>query len=127
MDDGDWHPPIPKGWRMIGRPRTATGALRKCVKVTYGNWMLVQLPSGRWACIWAQVLGIESMCESVLDGTWFHDNNPDAATRAEALQIVEQGIEREIRDARNNGLHDYYQPILRRVRAAIARHSKQEA
>ena len=112
---------------MTGRPSTATGTLRKCVKANYGNWLLVNLPSGRWACVWAQVLGIEDMCESVLNGTWFHDKNPDAPTRAGALQLVMQGIEREIRQSRSSDLHNYYQPVLQRVRAALARHSKQGA
>ena len=113
---------------MTGRPRTATGTLRKCVKASYGNWMLVHLPSGRWACVWAQALGVEGMCESVLNGTWFHDKNPDAPTRAGALQLVVQGIEREIQGSSHPAdMRDHYQPILQRARAALARHSKQEA
>lgn len=106
--------------------RSATSSLRKCVKARYGNWLLVCLPNGRWACVWGQALGIESMCASVLDGTWFHDKNPDASTRADALQLVIQSIEREIRNARVPNDKHLYQPFLQRARAAHARHSVQE-
>lgn len=108
---------------MAGRPRTATGALRKCIKASYGNWLLVHLPSDRWACVWEQVLGIEDTCELILNGTWFHDKNPDAPTRAEALKLIVKGIEREIRNTSDPHAFDTHQPALQRARAALKRHS----
>jgi hypothetical protein len=58
------------------------------------------------------------MCIAVLDGTWFHEKNPDAATQAGALQLIIQGIERELLNARSSADKLAYQPILQRARCA---------
>lgn len=41
--------------------------LSKCIKANYGNWALVHLPSGQWGAIWRASLGVEDMCEAILE------------------------------------------------------------
>lgn len=60
--------------------------LIKCIKANYGNWALVHLPSGQWGAIWRAALGVEDMCEAILNGTWFHAANPSFSSRAGALE-----------------------------------------
>lgn len=103
---------------------TAISTLRRHIKARYGNWLLVHLPSGQWAAAWAAVLNDEGMCASVLDGTWFHAENPTFPTRSEALQRVVEGIEREMGNTRDIHAHETFKPFLQSARVALARHAE---
>lgn len=95
----------------------------------YGNWALIQLPSGRWASVWAAVLDLDELAVKVLDESWFHEHNPSAANQAEALRHVLANIGREIVDTPDAGgkrdyLRESYQPVLQRVCEALAQLTK---
>lgn len=105
-------------------------ALRQCILAQYGNWLLVHLPSGRWACVWASALDLDELAAKVLDESWFHDHTPSAATQAEALRHVLANIGREIADTTDAGgkrdyLRESYQPVLERVCAELAQLAKE--
>jgi hypothetical protein len=97
--------------------------LKKYVKARYGNWLLVQLPSGSWASIWAAALGLEDMCEVVVTGTPRFDGDSLAlsyATRSEALQRIVSGIEHESRNNRGQDA-ETMKPFLKKARLALLR------
>lgn len=97
--------------------------LKKHIKGRYGNWLLVQLPSGSWTGVWHAVIGIEEMCEAVVTGSPRFDGDGLAvshASRGNALQMIVAGIERE---TRNNRGHDEetMKPFLKQARLALLR------
>jgi hypothetical protein len=63
------------------------------------------------------------MCEAILNGTWFHAENPSFDNRSGALQWIVKGIEGEIAHARFVSDSDALQPFLQRARTALVRHS----
>jgi hypothetical protein len=100
--------------------------LKKYVKARYGNWLLVQLPSGNWASLWAAVVGLEDMCEVVLTGTPRFDGDSLAlsyATRSEALQRIVTGIEHESRNNRGRDT-EMMKPFLKKARLALLREAQ---
>lgn len=93
--------------------------LKKHVKGRYGNWLLVQLPSGSWTGVWAAVLDVEEMCEAVVTGSPRFDGDGLAVShlgRSDALRVIVAGIEREAR-------HDAetMKPFLQKARMALLR------
>jgi hypothetical protein len=100
--------------------------LRQCIAGTYGNWALLQLPSGQWAGIWRAALGVEDMCEAIVKGTWFHDGNPSFSDRIGALEFIVKGIEREILNTRNPADKDSLRPFLQSACTALSRHLAKE-
>jgi hypothetical protein len=95
--------------------------LSKCIKANYGNWALVHLPSGQWGAIWRASLGVEDMCEAILNGTWFHAANPSFSSRAGALEGIVKGIEREIQNERSPSNKETFKSFLQRARNALSR------
>jgi|SRR5471032_1055899 len=104
--------------------QSTVSTLNRLIKARYGNWLLVQLPSSQWAAVWAAVLNDEDMCASVLDGTWFHAENPTFPTRAGALRRIVEGIEREMGNTRDPNGREVFNPLLQSARAALARPPK---
>jgi hypothetical protein len=107
---------------------TLRSTLKKLIKADYGFWLLVHLPSGRWAAMWSACLDNDSMCESILteDPEWFHEEplfkghrpNPSYATKEEALREIVSSIQSELdRHPRQEVLI----PYLRRARLALIR------
>jgi hypothetical protein len=97
--------------------------LKKYVKARYGNWLLVQLPSGSWASIWDAVLGLEDMCEAVVTGTSRFEGDSLAlsyATRSEALQRIVISIEQKSRNNRDQDA-ETMKPFLKKARLALLR------
>lgn len=77
--------------------------LKKRIKGAYGQWLLANLPSGRWAAIWHACLDDPQMPALILgEVDWFHDGadgrdpNPSHATRREALDYIILRIRRQI-------------------------------
>lgn len=97
--------------------------LKKHVKGHYGNWVLVQLPSGSWTGVWGAVLNVEEMCEAVVTGSPRFDGDGLAvshALRGDALQMIVAGIEREIRNAFGHDA-ETMKPFLKKARLALLR------
>lgn len=85
---------------------TPRSQLKKLIKADYGQWKLVQLPSGRWASMWGACLDVEDMCQSILreDPEWFHEEplfeghppNPSYASKEEALKTIISALENDV-------------------------------
>jgi len=97
--------------------------LKKHIKGRYGNWLLVQLPSGNWTGVWGAVIGIEELCEAVVTGSPRFDGDSLAVNysrRNDALQRIITGIEREIiHDGKHGHTAEVMEPFLRKARLAL--------
>jgi hypothetical protein len=97
--------------------------LKKHIKAQYGNWILVQLPSGNWAGIWAAVLEVEDMCKVVVTGAPRFDGDSltlSYASRSDALQRIVTGIEHESNNNRSRDA-ETMRPFLKKARLALSR------
>lgn len=98
--------------------------LKNRVKGRYGNWLLVQLPSGSWTGVWHAVIGIEEMCEAVVTGSPRFDGDGLAvshASRSAALQMIVAGIESEVLNDRLGHNAETMKPFLKKTRLALLR------
>jgi hypothetical protein len=98
--------------------------LKKHVKSHYGNWLLVQLPSGGWKGVWWAVLSVEDMCEAVVTGLPRFDGDGLAvshASRGDALKMIVADIERETRNDRTGQAVEAMKPFLKKARLALLR------
>lgn len=109
--------------------KSYSSVLRKCVKAVYGNWLLVQLPSGRWIGVWHAVLGIEEMCEAVLTESPRFEGDSLAASyvnRGDALKVIVAGIESEIRSSGGRD-EEIMKPFLKKARLAVVKWQQKNA
>ncbi len=115
---------------------TYTTQLEKCIKGKYGQWLLMQLPSGRWAGVWDQTLGLEPECREILkEVTWFYTKLderdemrrvPSFSKRSASLDWIRMQLE-ETRQEYGPKHDDYYLPLLKTVRLAMRRSQTKEA
>lgn len=115
---------------------THTAQLKKCIKAAYGPWLLVQLPSGRWAGVWYHFIDdMEREAKAIMeevnwfytkleDRSWYH-RSPSFAKRSDALDRIRMDLEETYEeDERSYG---HYLPILKTVRIALRRSQTKEA
>jgi hypothetical protein len=103
--------------------------LKKCVKSHYGNWLLVQLPSGSWKDAWWAIMGVEEMCETVVTGSPRFDGDGLAvshSSRGDALQMIVVSIERDIRNEQVGHNAETLKPFLKKARLALLRERAKE-
>jgi hypothetical protein len=96
--------------------------LKKHVKGRYGNWLLVQLPSGSWKGVWGAVLSVEEMCEAVVTGLPRFDGDGLAVSysrQSDALQMIVACIEIETRNNQRGHEVETLKPFLKKARLAL--------
>lgn len=98
--------------------------LQARIRGDYGQWLLIELYSGRWAPIWHACAEQDEYCESILleeQGDFFHDEpaydggkpNPTYRTAHEALEKIISDLAEE---AREGHLEDVFAPIIKRAK-----------
>lgn len=113
-----------------------TSKLKRCIKAQYGPWLLVQLPSGRWAGVWYHFIDdMEREAKAIMEEVnwfytkqeeraWYH-RSPSFANRSGALDHMRESLESEYRTDEWNYRH--YLPILKTIRIAQRRNQTKEA
>lgn len=111
--------------------------LKKRVKAAYGPWLLVQLPSGRWAAVWHHFIDdMDREAQIILEEVnWFYTKlderggsrrSPSFAKRSDALDKIRMDLEATHQE--DGKSYDYYYlPILKTIRIAIKRSQTKEA
>jgi hypothetical protein len=111
--------------------------LKKRVKAVYGPWLLVQLPSGRWAAVWHHFIDdMDREAKVILEEiNWFYTKlderdwcrrSPSFTKRSDALDKIRMDLEATHRED-GKSYDDYYLPILKTIRIAIKRSQTKEA
>lgn len=97
--------------------------LRHRVDGDYHRWMLVHLPSGKWAAVWHECFNDERRCEMILSESdeWFSEEpvaggkaNPTYTSRAGALQAIIEGFEEEF--SHSPLMDDVFEPYIAQAR-----------
>lgn len=91
--------------------------LAKHLKADYVRWVLVQLPSGRWASVWHECIENEALCESILQEAPEHFETSRYPTQADALKAIVDELEREA--ASNPLVAEFFAPEIQRARADL--------
>lgn len=111
--------------------------LKQRVKAKYGPWLLVQLPSGRWAAVWYHFIDdMDREAKVILEEVnWFYAKleerggnrrSPSFAKRSDALDRIRMDL--EATHLEEGKFYDsYYLPILKTVRSAMRRSQTREA
>lgn len=93
--------------------------LAKYLKADYIRWVLVQLPSGRWATVAHDALEDDALCESIVREDAERFQAARFPSQYDALKAIVDELEREA--AVYPLMAEFFEPEIRRAKADLAR------